>query len=285
MAGLSAITADLRSMSARGEDSSDMLLSPVGDDAYAESFGNESALCFIVAGEVEFSCNDFLHRRFAAGDFFFVPRFSLVYYTVIEHVDALILPFDLFEIEGACGNYSISRDITPRYNNIDYDFQSLRATDTLMKFVKLLLHYVNEGLWSDRLCLLKQKELLLILQRCYTGDELAQLFYPEFGVDVSFRYKMLEFSHQDLSINELAEKLNMSPRNFSRRFKQEFGESPHQWMMKEKAKHIKLRLAVPGVTIEDVVHEFNFASTSYFYEYCRKQFACSPQKLMHSLRR
>lgn len=284
MAVLNAIVNDLRPWATKSEDSFVEPYPLTGEGQHIESLGADSSLCFILKGEVEFSCNDFLYRRFGEGQFFFIPRSSSIFWTVIEELELLILPFDLLNTEIACDNYSISRYININHEDINYDFRPLEITHTLFEFVKLMLNYIRNGLWGDPLCQLKQKELLLILQKSYSDGELAELFYPEFGNDIAFKHKIMELSQENLSTKEMAERLHMSPRNFSRRFNLEFGLSPHQWMLKEKSKHIKLRMAVPGVTVKEIANEFGFTSTSYFHEYCRRQFGRSPQQLMRELR-
>lgn len=260
------------------------ILRPVKGEKHMAGCSTVSALYFVLSGEVEFSCNDHLKRRFKGGDMFFVPRSSAVYWKVVGDSEIMVAPFDILRIEKSCSSCTLLKNLSLEKFHIKYDFRPLKLNSTLVEFAALMRHYIQNDMDNEFLCQLKQKELFVIMRNSYSDKELLHLFYPILGTDICFKSRMLEVCHENLSVKELAEKFNMSQRNFSRRFREEFGESAHQWMLKEKARRIKLRFAVPGVTISDVIDEFGFTSQSYFWEYCRKQFGCTPQELMRKLR-
>lgn len=83
---------------------------------------------------------------------------------------------------------------------------------------------------------------------------------------------------------ELAAICMYSESHFGALFLEEFGESPYQWMQKQKSKHIVGRLSDQNIPIKDIVDEFKFSCPSHFNKYCIKQFGETPvqvrQKLM-----
>lgn len=69
---------------------------------------------------------------------------------------------------------------------------------------------------------------------------------------------------EDLSIDDLALKINYSPSHFSRVFKEETGESPQIYLINlrlQKAKHL---LLIRGKTITEIALECGFNSSSHF---------------------
>ncbi|MCC8144815.1 MAG: helix-turn-helix domain-containing protein [Tannerellaceae bacterium] len=54
-------------------------------------------------------------------------------------------------------------------------------------------------------------------------------------------------------------------------------------MLKQKAVHIKNKLANPQITISDIIKEYSFSSPAHFTTYCKKQFGENPSKLRKEL--
>ena len=136
----------------------------------------------------------------------------------------------------------------------------------------------------DYLYDLKQKELFIILTYNYTRKELAEFFYPVLGYGTSFKQRFQAIYKNGLSISEIASKMNMSLRTFSRKFYVEFGEPARYWLLKQKAKNIKLKLSIPGTTISDIILEFDFTDMSHFTKFCKHFYDCTPAELMRQIK-
>ena len=72
--------------------------------------------------------------------------------------------------------------------------------------------------------------------------------------------------------------------NFNNKFREEFGISPHQWLLKQKAKHVRFKLAEPENTLSDVMQLYKFNSATHFTRFCKQQFGCTPSELLRQLK-
>lgn len=239
-------------------------------------------LVFLLNGEIEFSYDDFLNRRFIKGDIFFVPQSVEMYGTAIIDAKMLVLTFNnsVDSLCDRCRLHQGSKYIT----DIDYDFRSLRITDALYGFAELMEEYIKKDIKCRFLHGLKQKELFVIMGAEFSDRDLAELFYPIVGGSDDFKTRIIENYRYGLDVNELAGKFGMSYTPFLRRFKREFNETVQEWMLKQKAKHIKLRLSIPTTTISDIIKTFNFTDASHFVRFCRKYYGCTPTELLNSVR-
>jgi transcriptional regulator GlxA family with amidase domain len=70
--------------------------------------------------------------------------------------------------------------------------------------------------------------------------------------------------NEDLSVEALAQKACMSPRNFSRLFKAAFGETPAEFVARARIAEARERLRVPRNTIESVATSVGFKSADVF---------------------
>lgn len=152
-------------------------------------------------------------------------------------------------------------------------------------FVHQMEVYIQKNIKCSYLNELKQKELFVVLGAEYSEVELVELFYPVSGGSIDFKSRIMENYSYGLGVNELAHKFGMSYSPFLRKFKKEFGMPAQEWMLKQKAKHIKLRLSIPSTKISDIVREFDFTDLPHFIRFCRKQYGCTPNELRESVNR
>lgn len=68
---------------------------------------------------------------------------------------------------------------------------------------------------------------------------------------------------QPLSLDELAYQIGFSPYHFARLFRQEVGESPHQFVLRQRVEHAKKLLSIPELTIAEIAIASGFADQSH----------------------
>jgi AraC-like DNA-binding protein len=109
---------------------------------------------------------------------------------------------------------------------------------------------------------------------------------PLIGRTYNFRNKVLEKNTQVKAggVAELASLVGMGRKNFKKQFQKEFGTSPAQWMLQEKAKRLYVFLHEPEVTIADAMDEFYFNSSSHFNRFCKHFFQKTPGSIIKEAR-
>jgi transcriptional regulator GlxA family with amidase domain len=68
--------------------------------------------------------------------------------------------------------------------------------------------------------------------------------------------------HEDLSVSRLAAHAAMSDRTFARRFRDETGTTPHQWIMLQRVALAERLLERGGMGIEEVSRRCGFGSAA-----------------------
>ena len=82
--------------------------------------------------------------------------------------------------------------------------------------------------------------------------------------------------HQNLSVETLAAKVCLSPRQFTRCFKRAFGVTPGEFVEHMRLDEARRRLSSSGVTIEDVSESIGFASADSFRRAFERRFGIAP---------
>ena len=83
---------------------------------------------------------------------------------------------------------------------------------------------------------------------------------------------------QDLSVEALAQRMNLCPRQFSRRFKAEFDSSPAAFVQRLRLDQARTRLASAHCTVENVADSVGFHDPDSFRRAFMKCFGVSPQQ-------
>ena len=81
---------------------------------------------------------------------------------------------------------------------------------------------------------------------------------------------------QNLSLSAVARYARMSTRTLSRRFAEQVGETPAQWILKARIRRAKLLLETTATRVEQVAAEAGFQSASVLREHFRNSVGLSP---------
>jgi AraC-like DNA-binding protein len=105
-----------------------------------------------------------------------------------------------------------------------------------------------------------------------------------FGQLCRARDLLVEVRDQQLSINDIAKELQISPFHFIRQFEALFGTTPHQFRIQSRLDHAKLLLAKGRHSVTDVCMEVGFASLGSFSDLFARRVGLSPSAYQRSAR-
>ncbi|MDR1918879.1 MAG: helix-turn-helix transcriptional regulator [Tannerellaceae bacterium] len=237
-------------------------------------------LIFILEGKAVANSNEFKNHQLGQSEFVFFPKLSDS--TIKTYSSCKIVVFSFFALKTSSEKQAF-QSYWRLFPNINYNFNSLPFRTPLIEFFELLVLYLQRNINCAHLHEIKHQELFLILHTQYPKEDLANLFYPIIGKSFDFRSLILENYLKIHHIDELAHLSGMGRTNFDNKFKEEFGISPHQWILKQKAKHVRNSLAEPDATFSDVMRKYNFNSATHFTRFCKQQFGCTPTELVRQL--
>ncbi|GAA3107229.1 AraC family transcriptional regulator [Streptosporangium carneum] len=82
---------------------------------------------------------------------------------------------------------------------------------------------------------------------------------------------------EPMSVNDLATHALMSPRTFTRRFRDTMGTTPHSWLLSQRLNHAEELLETTGLQIEEIAHRVGYNSVAVFREQFVKRRGLSPR--------
>jgi AraC-like DNA-binding protein len=243
---------------------------------------NHHHLVFILEGDTTANCNEFKDQLVRPKEFVFLPKLSNSYLVTRSACKIVVFSFTNLKSTNEKQAFQSYWRLFP---NVSYSFDPLPFRSPLIDFFDLVLLYLEKNINCTYLHELKHQELFLILHFQYPKEDLARFFYPIIGKSFDFRTLVMDNYLKIRHIDELARMSGMGRTNFDNKFKDEFGSSPHQWILKQKAKLIKQSLMEPDTTFSDVMRKFNLNSATHFTRFCKQQFGCTPTELVKQIRK
>ncbi|MEM7147361.1 MAG: AraC family transcriptional regulator, partial [Verrucomicrobiota bacterium] len=110
-----------------------------------------------------------------------------------------------------------------------------------------------------------------------------QFMLPYFQIDKAVNH-IREHYREKISVKELAAMVNLSVRQFDRKFKESFGSGPQAFILKMRIQAACDALRRPGAQISDVAVDLGFYDQSSFTLHFRRHMGITPLKYQRQLR-
>lgn len=238
-------------------------------------------LFFPLEGKAIISCNEQRNKIIRSKEFILIPKPSDFSCRILSASNVVLFTFDRFP--GACSKLGL-QSLAPLCSQIQYDFEPTAIYPPLKSFLETMIEYMECQMNCTHLHEIKSLELFLLLRGFYRKEELAYLFHPIVGKSLDFRLLILGNYLKVDHVDDLAKIAGMGRTNFNNKSREEFGISPHQWLLKQKAKHVRFKLAEQGNTLSGIMRLYRFNSATHFTRFCKQQFGCTPSELLRQLK-
>ena len=234
------------------------------------------ALVFVLSGKVLISCNEFYEVLISSPTLFILPISAQCVWENLEDATGVILSGDSeYEI---CDRVALESHIEcfmPRRP----EFTKLKIHPRMLQFLKSVCYYLQDDISCPRMHRIKQRELALLFRAYYHAEDVVTLFSSVIQDSSEFKQFIMKNYLKMKGVKEFVDLSGLSLSAFNRKFKAHFGESPYQWMIKQKSKHILHELLTKNKSISEVMKTYDFVDASHFNRYCKAMFGAPPSKL------
>ncbi|RYY54333.1 MAG: AraC family transcriptional regulator [Chitinophagaceae bacterium] len=154
---------------------------------------------------------------------------------------------------------------------IDNDF-------LIKKYIEgLLFYFENPSLVSEEMLILKLKEILLLLSQTKNAETiqviLSQLFSP---LTYTFREVIEANLFEQLSVEDLAKKTNLSVSSFKREFAKLYNESPAKYIRTRRLEKAAELLRATDQRITDIALDCGFNDLANFTKSFHEEYGITP---------
>lgn len=233
-------------------------------------------LFFLISGKAIVSNLETIGNIVKAGDFFFIPVSSEMLCEAVSPCNAVIFSYseyaNIYEqiyFRGLCNLCATMGD----------HFRIMQMNSFIYWFMDSLKDYFQYELDKTEIQKVKHEEFFCLLTASYTKKQLASFFYPVIGKSFEFRKFIFDNYLKVKNIEELIQLQGITRKTFDRQFTDEFGVPAYQWILNQKAKHIRFALAETQDKMSDIMNRYGFVIAPHFTRFCKEQFNHSPLKL------
>lgn len=237
------------------------------------------AIVFIMEGEVTISCNEYADRPLQSEE---ITLWSASQnYTWEAIADTTSIIFTGNNTTTPCDKQFLSECADNWLNSVPYT-KNLPIKPRLMEFLHSIKNYLEDSITCPCMHECKEWEFALILRAYYSPEELMNFFFSTICQVQEFELFVMNNYLKMKGVKEFVDLSGMNLSAFNRKFKSHFGESPYQWLIKQRSKHIYYELTSTNRSLSTIAKEFYFTDSSHFNHYCKSMFGISPSKIRES---
>ena len=230
-------------------------------------------LVFLISGKVLVSCNEFIDVPLHSGEISLWPMNSKCSWKTLSDTSCIV--FRGGDDHVPCDRKSLERP-THSWHDAVPAFRTLIIKARLMEFLESVKQYLDDGVVCPYMYIAKQKELSMIFRAYYPSEELVPFFFPTVRRTHAFESFIMNNYLKVKGVQEFVDLSGMNLSTFNRKFKSHFKQSPYQWLIQQKSKHIYHDLSATNKTFAAIAREYDFSDASHFNRYCKAMFGASP---------
>jgi transcriptional regulator GlxA family with amidase domain len=107
---------------------------------------------------------------------------------------------------------------------------------------------------------------------------------PQLATTIAARAWALRRLHEPIQLRDMAEQESMSVRTFTRRFREEAGISPGQWLTQQRVEHARHLLESTDLSIDQVAHDSGFGTAQSMRQHLQAALGVTPTAYRRTFR-
>ena len=239
---------------------------------------NTNEIVLVLSGKLLCNSRDNPGGEITKKDLVFLPVGDKIQCTALKKSEILL--FRLMDSANLCYNFSLTRLFNETTTKEQpKSISPLKANIRLWYFAKGLIDVWEDGLRCRNFLKMEISKLLTMLPIYYSKHELYMFYYPALSPDVTFSEYVRVNHLKYRTIIDLAASLNLTSQQFTRRFKVIFGQAPHEWMQRERARLIYGEICQTNKPLKEIATEYGFTDQANFYRFCKAFYTITPREV------
>lgn len=87
---------------------------------------------------------------------------------------------------------------------------------------------------------------------------------------------------EPLTLSDIARHASISPRTLNRRFREQTGTTPLQWLLTQRVRHAQELLETTALSVEDIARHCGFGTAINLRQHFTRRVHLSPQAYRHA---
>ncbi|MDR2388483.1 MAG: AraC family transcriptional regulator [Tannerellaceae bacterium] len=250
-------------------------------DTYYSAYKDCNLLIFLLEGKMMLNSSEGLGQLVRREQFFFLPISADMSFHALSPSNFLLFYFDRF---GNICDRAYFRELSKLPDRKEQSFCIHDTHKPLFLFVQNITTRFTQLMSDAEYQRLKYEECIYLLRLLHSKEKMQEIFHPIVGKVIDFRAFVLKNYLKVKNIQGLVELSGLKRKTFDRQFNYEFDKSPYQWMLGQKAKHIRYDLSETSEQMQELMKKYGFTIAPHFTRFCKEYFKTTPLELRRHLR-
>lgn len=150
------------------------------------------------------------------------------------------------------------------------ELNSLRIPRLLKKFLAGIISLKKENISSRAIYNIKVQELLFIFRNAFDVHSIFKFLIASVLANTGFKATVLSHYTDSVNVKELADKCFMTPKTFTRHFKNDFGMTPHKWLADRKISNLSNDIFNRSFPLSLILNKYGFLSKNDLRKFCQR---------------
>ena len=235
-------------------------------------------IVFLLEGQLNYTVCGYNRAELTGGNLTFLPIGCTV--NLETQANSVLFIFRRTSGLHLCHTFSIEQ----LYNKEDAKSTSkkiipLKINPRLQHYLKGLKDTCTDGVMCRHFFEAKITELFVLLRTYYSDEQLRELFLPILSPDTEFSEFVRKNHSKYKTVNDMAVGMNLTPVQFSNRFRRVFQQPPREWIQQEKAKMIHADICESNRPLKQIADDYDFAVQAHLNRFCKRSFGMTPREM------
>ena len=243
---------------------------------FTETRNEFTRIIFLLTGEITIDCDACYNHTLKQQEIALLPIGCRIAINAEQESSLIVCSF--LKMPQVCNRVQLS-NLTRLKKSIIYHYNTLPFRGEMPDYLSLLKLYLNSKVDCPRIHEGKLEELGILFRTYYSKEELATFLYPIINENEEFNQFVLTNYRTVSTVEELAEKANISLSSFNRKFRRYFSESAFRWMQKKRAEGILHDIKTTNKSFQEISLDWRFSSQSHLTKFCKLQYGLPPREI------
>ncbi len=236
----------------------------------------KNSILFLIKGSIVLNTNFCYKKTIEEGELVLLPQASSIRLEANPKSQMILLSFN--SLADVCDS-TLLQQLNKKVIT-QTDVHTLKIQPSLMLFADTLIYCLSKKTMCFHWHKTMSQDFFLLLNEFYSEEKIVEFLAPSAGNEFRFEKFILQNYTQVHSINELIVMSQYSRSMFYAKFKEVFGMTAKQWVLRQTATRILEMASKPGASVKGLLDVCDFDSPSQLNRYVKQTFNCTPKELI-----
>ena len=253
-----------------------------GDEHEFTAFTN--GVVSFMEGRARYEFKNYPAYEAAKGEMIFIPVGTLISFKILERCKIVVFRLynriKLYEYFFIDKLFSVKNSLSESQKSVsEQQIYHLAINSRIQLFFEGLIDCINDGLKSKYYFDMKIEEFFILIRSYYITEQIHDFLLLMFSNNIAFSEFIKQNWNRYRTVAEIAESMNMTLDQFSKKFKEVFGKPANKWLKENKAAAIYSEIISCDKPLQQIALDYGFNTMTQFIRFCKIELGKTPMEI------